>query len=174
MPLEKPFARDGSAEKIVRVTSIAADPPEPASMTIRRYRPEDEEAVVGLWSRAVRIAHPFIENEGPGERERALREIYLREADNWVAESPSHGIVGLLGLLDTEIGGLFVDPAVQKSGIGRRLVAHALHLHGRATLDVFELNSAARGFYAHLGFREIGRHRDADTGFTLITLELTT
>ncbi|MET8429867.1 hypothetical protein [Nocardia sp. NPDC004860] len=41
------------------------------------------------------------------------------------------------------------------------------------TLDVFELNSSARAFYARLGFREITRHLDPDTGFTLITLELT-
>ncbi|MFE3226540.1 GNAT family N-acetyltransferase [Nocardia sp. NPDC059228] len=52
------------------------------------------------------------------------------------------------GMLDAEIGDLFADPGVQKSGIGRQLVAHALRLHSTATLDVFELNSTARAFYA--------------------------
>ncbi|MBF6352006.1 GNAT family N-acetyltransferase [Nocardia flavorosea] len=151
----------------------AARRSEPSSPTIRPYRPEDEEAVVGLWSRASRIAHPFIANEGAGERERKLREIYLVEADNWVAENPAGGVVGLMGLLGSEIGGLFVDPGAQKMGIGKQLVAHALRLHGRVTLDVFELNTAARAFYARLGFREIGRHPESDTGFTAITLELT-
>ncbi|WP_280423387.1 GNAT family N-acetyltransferase [Nocardia carnea] len=159
------------------MTTDDADPtarlPEPTTPTIRPYRPEDEEAVVGLWSRATRIAHPFIANEGTGERERKLREIYLVQADNWVAEVPAGGVVGLMGLLDAEIGGLFVDPGAQKMGIGRQLVAHALRLHGTVTLDVFELNKAARAFYARLGFREIGRHSEPDTGFTAITLELT-
>ncbi|WP_433566764.1 GNAT family N-acetyltransferase [Nocardia sp. CA-151230] len=151
----------------------AARVPEPPSLTIRPYSPEDEEAVVGLWSRATRIAHPFIADEGSGERERKLREIYLVHADNWVAEIPARGVVGLLGMLDAEIGGLFVDPSTQKSGIGRQLVAHALGLHPTVTLDVFELNTSARAFYARLGFGEISRHLDPDTGYTLITLELT-
>ncbi|WP_280418689.1 GNAT family N-acetyltransferase [Nocardia carnea] len=158
------------------MTNPAAEPaarmPEQALLNIRPYRREDEEAVVGLWSRAARIAHPFIASEGSGDRERKLREVYLVEADNWVAETPAGGVVGLMGLLGTEIGGLFVDPTAQKSGIGRQLIAHALRLHGRVTLDVFELNTAARAFYAHLGFREIGRHPEADTGFTAIILEL--
>ncbi len=154
------------------MTSADSSPPEPAAPTIRRYRPEDEEAVVGLWSRATRIAHPFIAGEGTGERERKLREIYLVNADNWVAELPGKGVVGLLGLLEAEIGGLFVDPSVQKSGIGQQLVDHARSLHGTVTLDVFELNTTARAFYARLGFGEIDRHLEPDTGFTLITLEL--
>ncbi|MEV6102934.1 GNAT family N-acetyltransferase [Nocardia sp. NPDC051981] len=45
-------------------------------------------------------------------------------------------------------------PGVQKSGIGRQLVAHALRLHPTVTLDVFELNSSARAFHTRLGFRE--------------------
>ncbi|MEV3962217.1 GNAT family N-acetyltransferase [Nocardia sp. NPDC050193] len=155
-------------------TPAAPHLPEPAAPSIRPYHPEDEEAVVGLWSRAARIAHPFIPNEGTGTRERKLREIYLVQADNWVAETAAGDVVGLLGLLGAEIGGLFVDPSAQKSGIGRQLVAHALRLHGTVTLDVFELNTAARAFYARLGFREVGRHPEADTGFTAITLELTT
>ncbi|WP_232052338.1 GNAT family N-acetyltransferase [Nocardia cyriacigeorgica] len=157
------------------MTTPDTDPaarPAPTSATIRRYRPADEATVVSLWSRASRIAHPFIEGEGAGERERKLREIYLVQADNWVAEVPSRGVVGLLGMLGSEIGGLFVDPDAQKLGIGRQLVEHALRLHGKVTLDVFELNASARAFYAHLGFREIGRHPEEDTGFTAITLEL--
>ncbi|TLG10317.1 GNAT family N-acetyltransferase [Nocardia cyriacigeorgica] len=153
-------------------TDPAARPFVATSVTIRPYRPEDEATVVSLWSRASRIAHPFIEGEGTGERERKLREIYLVQADNWVAEVPSRGVVGLLGILGSEIGGLFVDPDAQKLGIGRRLVEHALRRHGTVTLDVFEQNSSARAFYARLGFREIRRHPEEDTGFTAITLEL--
>ncbi|MFD9615244.1 GNAT family N-acetyltransferase, partial [Streptomyces sp. NPDC059083] len=169
----KTFANAAIVQRsLLFVTTPSADAAarlsEPTSVTIRPYRPEDEEAVVGLWSRATRIAHPFIAEEDTGERERKLRQIYLVHADNWVAELPDRGVVGLLGMLDAEIGGLFVDPGVQKSGIGRQLVAHALRLHPTVTLDVFELNSSARAFYARLGFREITRHLDPDTGFTLI------
>ncbi|MER7011705.1 GNAT family N-acetyltransferase [Saccharopolyspora sp. NPDC000359] len=138
-------------------------------LIIRRYQPADEEAVVDLWSRASKIAHPFIEGEGEGERARKLREVYLVEADNWVAED-SGRVVGLLGLLDAEIGGLFVAPEAQGRGVGRALVDHAVRLHGEVTLEVFEQNLRARRFYARAGFTEQGRRPDEETGHTLLAL----
>ncbi|WP_067168639.1 GNAT family N-acetyltransferase [Microtetraspora niveoalba] len=148
-------------------------------LIIRRYRPTDEAAVVDLWSRAAKIAHPFVEGEGEGERARRLREEYLVKADNWVAECQGEaagapqGVVGLLGLLGSEIGGLFVAPEAQGRGIGRALVEHAAALHGTVTLDVYEGNSRGRGFYSRMGFEEIGRGAEEETGHILITLRRT-
>ncbi|WP_346073506.1 GNAT family N-acetyltransferase [Saccharopolyspora thermophila] len=138
-------------------------------MIIRNYRTSDEAAVVDLWSRASKLAHPFIEGEGEGERARKLREVYLVEADNWVAEI-SGRVVGLLGLLGSEIGGLFVTPEEQGRGIGRTLVQHAVNLHGTVTLEVYEGNTRARRFYDRMGFTEQGRRIDEETGHVLITL----
>ncbi|MFF3272097.1 GNAT family N-acetyltransferase [Streptomyces chrestomyceticus] len=138
---------------------------------IRPYRPADEPAVMDLWSRAVRRAHPFIEGEGTGERARQLREVYLVQADNWVAEDEHDGtVLGLLGLLGSEIGGLFVAPEAQGRGIGAQLLEHAASLHGALTLGVFARNEAARAFYAHLGFTERDRRTDEATGEEVITL----
>ncbi|GAU66599.1 hypothetical protein SSP35_03_02470 [Streptomyces sp. NBRC 110611] len=69
-----------------------------SDLTIRRYQPSDQHVVMDLWSRAARRAHPFIEGEGAGERARILRERYLVQADNWVAERDGT-VIGLLGLL---------------------------------------------------------------------------
>ncbi|MFH8344809.1 GNAT family N-acetyltransferase [Streptomyces sp. NPDC018045] len=144
-----------------------------SSPTITRpYRPTDEPAVMDLWSRAVRQAHPFIEGEGTGERARQLREVYLVQADNWVAEDAHDGtVLGLLGLLGSEIGGLFVAPEAQGRGIGAQLVEHAASRHGALTLEAFERNTAARAFYARLGFTERARRTDEATGETLIALD---
>lgn len=95
--------------------------------------------------------------------------MYLVEADNWVAEISGH-VVGLLGLLGSEIGGLFVDPDAQARGIGRALVEHAASLHGTVTLEVFEENERARGFYGHMGFTEQAKRLDEETGHVLIAL----
>ncbi|MFH8404690.1 GNAT family N-acetyltransferase [Streptomyces sp. NPDC018019] len=139
---------------------------------IRPYRPADEPAVTDLWSRAVQQAHPFIEGEGTGERARQLREVYLVQADNWVAEDEAEGkVIGLLGLLGPEVGGLFVAPEAQGRGIGAQLLEHAASLHGALTLEAFERNTAARTFYAHLGFTERGRRTDEATGETLVALD---
>lgn len=138
-------------------------------LTIRPYRPADEDAVVDLWSRASKLAHPFLAGEGEGDRERKLREVYLVQADNWVADSP-RGVVGLLGMLGSEIGGLFVAPEAQGQGVGSALVEHAAAMHGTVTLEVYERNGPARGFYERMGFTEVRRRPDEDTGHTLIEL----
>lgn len=140
---------------------------------IRPYRPSDEDAVIELWSQASKLAHPFIDGEGEDAREAKMRDIYLVKADNWVAETDEQ-VVGLLGLLGAEIGGLFVSPQAQRLGIGRLLVEHATTLHGAVTLEVYELNGSARRFYDIMGFEETGRYTDAETDHVLIQLRLTT
>ena len=141
-----------------------------AGSRIRPYAPADEEAVVALWSAASKKAHPFIDDEGQGERERKLRDVYLKIAESWVIEDEGGRVVGLLGLLDQEIGGLFVDPAAQGAGYGRALVEHAVKLKGEVTLEVFEKNAAARAFYAHMGFILFARRNCDETGHMLLKL----
>ncbi|KUL35992.1 DNA mismatch repair protein MutT [Streptomyces sp. NRRL F-4489] len=144
---------------------------------IRRYHEADRDAVCDLWSRASKQAHPFIEGEGEGERARVLREVYLVQAENWVAECEG-AVVGLLGMLDgrepdggVEIGGLFVAPEAQGAGIGRQLVEHAAARYGALRLEVFEENDRARRFYARLGFTGSGRRIDEQTGRPLLAVE---
>ncbi|MYW00606.1 GNAT family N-acetyltransferase [Streptomyces sp. SID3343] len=140
-----------------------------AQPVIRPYEPADEDAAVAVWAQAGRRAHPFIPGEGEGERERKMREIYLVHADNWVVES--HGrVVALLGLLDGEIGGLFVDPDAQGEGLGRLLVEHAATLHGALTLEVYEKNTPARRFYARMGFEEESRRADEEYDEVMLKL----
>ncbi|WP_228993199.1 GNAT family N-acetyltransferase [Streptomyces sp. DH8] len=140
---------------------------EPA--VIRRYTAADEDAAVDVWSRAGRAAHPFIPGEGEGERARKMREIYLLHAENWVAEADGR-VVALLGLLDAEIGGLFVAPEAQGTGVGRRLVDHAAALHGSLALEVYEKNTGARSFYARMGFVEESRRVDEEYDEVMLRL----
>ncbi|CAM5364476.1 hypothetical protein SHIRM173S_10790 [Streptomyces hirsutus] len=136
---------------------------------IRRYQASDEAVVVDLWSRASKLAHPFIEGEGEGERAGKLREIYLREAENWIAEDAGD-VIALLGLLGNEIGGLFVDPRAQGRGVGRALVEHAATLRGELRLGVFEANARARGFYELMGFEEREHQLDEESGHPVIIM----
>ncbi|MEN3584432.1 GNAT family N-acetyltransferase [Streptomyces sp. ZYX-F-203] len=136
---------------------------------IRRYETSDEAAVVDLWSRAAKPAHPFLVGEGEGERARKLREIYLPMAENWVADDAGT-VVGLLGLLGDEVGGLFVDPVHQGRGVGRLLIEHAATLRGALRLEVFEANDRARGFYRLMGFEDHGTRVDEESGHPLVTM----
>ncbi|MFE1170816.1 GNAT family N-acetyltransferase [Streptomyces sp. NPDC058773] len=151
-----------------------------SEMIIRRYHPSDQDVVTDLWSRAARQAHPFLDGEGTGERARLLREVYLVQGENWVAERAGR-VIGLLGLpaggpgngdgTGAEIGGLFVAPEAQGCGAGRELLEHVAARHGALTLEVFEDNTPARAFCEHLGFTERGRRTDGETGHPLIALE---
>jgi putative acetyltransferase len=134
------------------------------SVSIRPYDPADEDAVIDLWLRASRAAHPFLDPAREDERVRKMREVYLVVADNHVAVDTNGDVVGLLGMLDNEIGGLFVRPDAQGRGIGRALVAHAVAERGTVTLEVYELNTRAREFYAANGFTETGRRPDEEAG----------
>ncbi|QXR01339.1 GNAT family N-acetyltransferase [Streptomyces sp. WY228] len=91
------------------------------------------------------------------------REIRIRPRP-----SESNGRV-VLGL-DAEIGGLFVAPEAQGTGMGRRLVEHAAALHGSLTLEVYEKNTRARGFYARMGFVEESRRVDEEYDEVLLKL----
>lgn len=157
-----------------RSTDGPAAPREPDvaaahGLVLRRYAPADCDAALAIWSEASRIAHPFVEGEGAGERLRRVRDIYLPEAETWVAEEDGE-VVGFIGLLGSEIGGLFVAPGRQGGGLGRRLVRHAADIKGDLILEVFERNAAARAFYGRLGFVEDGRRDDPETGHALVRM----
>lgn len=173
--LDRPVSRARRSHHGLR-SAAAHDRPAEAMETmtgptgvLRRYKPADEAAAMAVWSAASKAAHPFIPGEGEGERARVVRELYLPNAETWVVDEDGD-VVGLLGLLDSEIGGLFVRPDRQGGGWGRRMVDHAAALKGALTVEVFELNHRARVFYAAMGFVEIGRRLDEETGSVLVRM----
>ena len=95
-----------------------------------------------------------------------VRGVYLEQAETWVAIVVGR-LDGFIGLLDTFIGGLFVDPQVQRGGIGRTLVQHAAAGKGTLTVEVYAANDAALAFYARLGFTPVGRREVDDEGRAL-------
>ncbi|GGE80998.1 GNAT family N-acetyltransferase [Stappia taiwanensis] len=132
-------------------------------LAIRAFRAADTACLSEIWYRASIKAHSFLGRELLQDQRRQIEEIYLPQAETWAA-TISQRPVGFIGLLDSFIGGLFVDPAVQGCGIGRALVAHGLQLKQELTLEVYAQNSQAVAFYRHLGFRENGRRPRDDNG----------
>jgi GNAT superfamily N-acetyltransferase len=95
----------------------------------------------------------------------------------WIAEEPDKiaGCVALrrLDLLICELKRLYVRPQFRGTGLGRRLVEHAMQEarqfgYGRMRLDTLPKMSAAQALYQSLGFREIepyGFHPIAGTRY---------
>jgi GNAT superfamily N-acetyltransferase len=146
---------------------------------IRRARVEDAEAIAGVHVRGWQAAYAGV---FPAERlarlsvaERAARR---RE---WLEASPARAatlvvehedrIAGFAGLgpsrdgaEDGELYAIYVEPALQRRGLGRALLARAeaeLRRLGfaEATLWVLEGNDAARRFYERAGWDADGARR---------------
>jgi ribosomal protein S18 acetylase RimI-like enzyme len=134
---------------------------------IRQFQPADTEACMRIWRAASEVGHPFLSAADLDGQDKAVREIYLPQAETWVAVADDGQIAGFIGLLGSFIGGLFVDPARHGGGVGRALVAHALALKGMLSVEVYEANAGARGFYRRVGFVETGRREEDDQGLPL-------
>jgi putative acetyltransferase len=113
---------------------------------IRAYREEDESAVVGVWHRAGLDAYTYLPTWQAFTLEQAhtvFREIILANCDIWVAVSDRQ-VVAYLAMRGSYIDRLYVDPAQQRKGWGRRLVEYAKALQ--------QQDYAARALYERHGF----------------------
>jgi putative acetyltransferase len=136
---------------------------------IRKYRPADGDAVLNVWAAASALAHPFLGRDFLERERRAIPEVYLPVADTWVWEVEGR-VVGFISLLGSEVGAIFVDPAVQRSGIGRALLDHARQRRGALEVEVFTDNLDGRAFYTRYGFELMHSRIHAETGFEVLRL----
>lgn len=139
-------------------------------MSIRTYRDTDQTAVLEVWDQSARIAHMFLPTEHFETERITIATQYLPVAETWVYEHQGN-IVGFISLLSHTVGGFFVAPIMQRRGVGRSLMDHAVHLKGKLDLEVFEQNKIGRHFYDRYGFITVGRSRHPETGFDLIRME---
>ena len=91
--------------------------------------------------------------------------------ETWVWEHEGR-VVGFIGLLDSEIGGLFVDPEFHGTGIGRALTDHARELKGALEVEVFRKNTIGRRFYDRYGFQPMAESVHEPTGEDVLRLRL--
>ncbi|MFC7292539.1 GNAT family N-acetyltransferase [Hirschia litorea] len=136
---------------------------------IREFKASDTEALINVWRRASDIAHPFLSSAFLDSQAPALRDIYFPNAETWTVELNARP-VGFIALIGSEIGGLFLDPDIQRSGWGHKMVDHALALKGDLHVEVFEKNNIGRSFYNQYGFVETHRYIHELTGETAIKM----
>lgn len=123
-------------------------------LIIRNYEPRDWPAVQDVHdsARLIELAlsvgkHAF----------RSLSDIYIDEelfdSALWVAEHQDR-VVGFVGVKENELTWLYVHPASHRTGVGRRLLAHALAaIDGEAIAWVLDGNEPALRLYERAGFR---------------------
>lgn len=126
------------------------------TVTLRPKTAADVAALFDIWKRAVLATHRFLTPDDYAEFCVQVEQLYLPLAELEVVEADG-AVVGFLGMSDSKVDSLFLDPAVHGRGVGRAVMEAVFARHPLVTLDVNEQNAGARAFYERLGFRQIGR-----------------
>ncbi len=137
---------------------------------IREYTSNDTDALIAIWEPANALAHPFLASEFVAFVKDAMRNMYLPNAETWVAEENGKPI-GFIAMIGNEIGGLFLDPAHHGHGHGRAMVDHVVGLKGPLRVEVFKDNKVGRPFYERYGFEFVEEYLHEQSG--ALTLKMT-
>lgn len=122
-------------------------------MNIRRSTDSDREALLDIWLRWVREMHVFVSEADIAAMIPEVWEyLASSEPEFWVVIDGSDTFMGFIGLSGNKLDALFLAPEFIRRGAGRRLVRHALRLHGELTVEVNKQNPAAVAFYESCGF----------------------
>jgi putative acetyltransferase len=139
-------------------------------MRIRQYIDSDLAEVVSAWESATRLAHPFMTEEFLAQERKNLPELYLPNADTWVAEIDG-AVVGFIALIGNEVGAIFVQPTHHGEGAGLALMNKAQEIHGELEVEVFAENTIGRRFYAKFGFKQLEEKLHEATGRKLLRMK---
>lgn len=138
---------------------------------IRKYEPADLEELLTAWETANAVAHPFLSADFQASERDNIINLYLPNTETWVWEADGR-VVGFIALLGNEVGGLFINSAFQRQGIGAALVDHACTLHEELEVDVFKKNVIGRAFYEKYGFVPMSEGVHESSGFETMRLKL--
>ncbi|MDR0807282.1 MAG: N-acetyltransferase [Enterobacteriaceae bacterium] len=120
---------------------------------IRRYQPDDIDALMQLWLTTTIEAHPFIAKEYWLESEPLVRNVYIPDATTWVY-TDNGKIGGFISVMEQQfIGALFVDAALRGKGIGKALINQVKEEYPKLLLEVYKENTPALEFYQAMNFQ---------------------
>lgn len=133
----------------------AAAPAPP--LAIRLALPVDAPAIAAVHLASRQVTMPYLppQRRTQDEVTRWVREIVLPQCHTVVAARGTE-VLGYASVRGELLDQLYLRPDVRRAGIGSLLLAAARrHRPTGLSLHVFQLNTQARAFYAHHGFRVV-------------------
>ncbi len=140
---------------------------------VRQYKETDLNSVLSSWENANKLAHPFLSNTFVDQVRHDIPNLYLPNANTWVADKDGR-TVGFIALLGGTIGAIFVEPEHHGFGIGTALMDKAASMHSILEVEVFQKNVIGRKFYSQYGFEKIKEEIHEHTGHNVFQLRFKT
>jgi putative acetyltransferase len=143
-------------------------------MNIQGATKENYLELIDVWESSVRATHDFLPEEKIAELKTLILDQYFDAVDLHCFKNNNDRILGFIGVADSNIEMLFVDPEYMSRKIGQRLTEYAIENLGALKVDVNEQNPDAIGFYQRMGFVQTGRSERDGQGnpFPLIHMKL--
>lgn len=120
--------------------------------------------LIAIWENSVRATHDFVTEEDIQFYKPLILEVYFRAVDLYCYQDDELTISGFIGVAGDKLEMLFIDAGERGKGIGKQLVAFAVHELQVTKVDVNEQNVQAVEFYRRMGFHSIGRSEVDGTG----------
>ena len=139
---------------------------------IRKHQESDLEPILDVWHQASTLAHPFLDEAFVEKATKAMREMYIPNSETWVYEEEGT-VIGFIGMMGNEIGGLFVLPDHHSKGVGWQLVDFISELHDELEVEVFKENKIGRAFYDKYGFKVIKKDLHRESGKEILRMKIT-
>ncbi len=136
---------------------------------IRKHNKNDLDPILDVWVQASTLAHPFLEKEFVEKVKNDMRELYIPNSETWVHEQ-NDKVIGFIGMMENEIGGLFVLPGHHSKGIGTQLVNFILNTHKELEVEVFKKNKIGRAFYDKYGFKTFREFVHKESGQEVVRM----
>jgi putative acetyltransferase len=143
-------------------------------MNIQEVTKENRQELIEIWESSVRATHDFLPEENIAELKPLILGQYFDAVELRCFKDSNDRIIGFIGVADSNIEMLFVDPDYIGQKIGRELTEYAIENFDASKVDVNEQNPDAIRFYQRMGFVQTGRSALDGQGnpFPLIHMEL--
>ncbi len=142
---------------------------------IKKFKPEHKKEILAVWEKSVLATHLFLTEKDFVEIKEILQGIEFEKL-NLICLMDNDKVIGFIGLQDTKIEMLFLDPAYFGKGLGYKLVEYAMSTFKANLVDVNEQNINAKNFYERIGFQVYERTEKDDLGknYPLLRMKIET
>ena len=143
-------------------------------MSIREFTQNNYSELIEVWESSFRASHDFLPEVNIAKMKSLIWQDFFDAVELRCYVDNNDGVVGLIGVQDSNIEMLFVKPDCFGQNIGRKLTKYAIKKLEATKVDVNEQIPKAIGFYERLGFVQTGRSEFDGQGkaFPLIHMRL--